>query len=490
MLSSPFCPSYTPFSAPNTRFPLINGRSFLQQSFTFDFFECKCAGELRDHDFLDSISSSPSLEAIEIFKKNGGLPITTITGFNQMLMSLIASEKFEMTLKLISELPSLGFAPDNWTYSIFVCFYCQLNEPTEAKNYLERMLENGFEPTIATFTTLINSFCKIGRLQDALQVFDVMYRINCHPTINTYNCLLKGLCYVGKVEEAYDLLTTIKRSSLRPDIYTYTAVMNGLCKVGRSNEAFELLDEALQMDLTPSVVTYNTLLNGFFKEGRPLSGIGLLKRMKERNCRPDYISYNTLFHGLIKWGKIRAALGVYREMAEIGFRADERMMNTLLRGVCRRSREERELVKHASDLFDDMRNGQYTIDPCAYDLVIEALINGKEFDKAFMVLNEMITIGHSPRTFTFDVVTRSLCGTGDVDKALSVLMLLIEPCSNHYDLVINELNRQGRSLDACYVYGVALKRGVAPKRKPAKRNIGIFTNKVYNQPNACWDYKC
>lgn len=468
MLSSPFCPSSTPFSSPNTCFPLIYHTTYLHQSFASDFYACKCARELRVHDFLDTLPSR-SLEAVDIFPTNGGLP-TTITDFNQMLVSFIASDKFEMALELISELPSSDLAPDNLTYSILVCFYCQLSEPTEAKNFLERMLENGCKPTIATFTTLINSFCKIGRLQDALQVFDVMYGIGCQPTINTYNCLLKGLCYVGKVEEAYDLLTNIKRSSLRPDIYTYTAVMNGLCKVGRSNEALELLDEALQMDLTPSVVTYNTLLNGFFKEGSPLSGIGLLKRMKDRNCRPDYISYSTLFHGLIKWGKIRAALRVYREMVEIGLRADERMMNTLLRGVCRRSREEGELVKQASDLFDEMKNGQYTIYPCAYDLVVESLCNGKELDKAFMILNEMVTIGHSPRTFTFGFVTRSLCGTGDVDKALFVLMLLHKPCANHYDVVISELNRQGRSLDACYVYGAALKRGVVPKRKPAMKS--------------------
>ncbi|XP_073278389.1 uncharacterized protein [Primulina huaijiensis] len=471
MLSSPFCPSSTPFSSPNTRFPLINNRTYLYQSLASDIFACKCARELRAHDLLDTVPSSRSLEAVEILKKNGELPITTITDFNQTLMSLIASDKFEMALKLISKLPSLGLATDNWSYSILVCFYCQLNEPMEAKNLLERMLGNGFEPTVATFTTLIDSFCKIGRLQDALQLFDVMSRVGCQPTINTYNCLLKGLCYVGKVEEAYDLLTNIKRSSLSPDVYTYTAVMNGLCKVGRSNEALELLDEVLQMDLTPNVVTYNTLLNGFFKEGRPLSGISLLKGMKERNCRPDYISYSTVFHGLIKWGKIRAALGVYREMVEIGFRTDERMLNTLLRGVCRRSREERELVKHASDLFDDMRNGQYTIYPCAYDLVVEALSNGKELDKAFMILNEMVMIGHSPRTFTFGVVIQSFCGTSDVDKALLVLMLQHKPCANHYDVVIGELNRQGRSVDACYVYGSALKRGVAPKRKPAFKSL-------------------
>ncbi|KAG8377131.1 hypothetical protein BUALT_Bualt09G0136500 [Buddleja alternifolia] len=428
--------------------------------------------KLQLQDFLDTVMKVPpshKLEAVEKFQRNDELH--TISDFNHLLMSLVAADEFELALKLKSSLSSFGLVPDCWTYSIFVNYYCKRNEPLEAKSVLDHMLESGFEPNVATFTTLINSFCEIGRMHDAFEVFDIMSRIGCEPTINTYNCLLKGLCYVGRVEEAYGLLMNIKKSSMKPDIYTYTAVMDGLCKVGRSNEALELLNEALEMELTPNVVTYNTLFNGYYKEGRPFCGFGLLRQMKERNCKPDYISYSTLFHGLLKWGKIKAALGVYREMVEIGFQVDERMMNTLLRGLCRRARKENELLKDVFCVFEEMRNGNYTIGSCAYDLVIEAFCNGKEMDWVFAILNEMIRSGYSPKTFTFNIVIHALCVIGEIDNALAVLMLMHKDRKSGripFSLLINELNQRGRLLDAYSVYGVALKRGVVPKMKPGK----------------------
>ncbi|KAL0375457.1 UNVERIFIED_CONTAM: hypothetical protein Sradi_3461400 [Sesamum radiatum] len=420
--------------------------------------------------FLETVSAVPAsqkLEALEKLHTNGELH--TISEFNHLLMSLVAADEFELAFKLKSALSSFGLVPDNWTYSILVSCYCKKNEPFEAKIVLDHMLQNGFQPNVATFTALINSFCGNGRVQDAFEVFDIMSRIGCQPTINTYNCLLKGLCYVGRVEEAYDLMEGIKKSSLKPDIYTYTAMMNGFCKVGRSNEALELLDEALEMGLKPSVVTYNTLFNGYFKEGKPLCGFGLLKRMRERNCNPDCISYSTMLHGLLKWGKIKAALRIYNEMVEIGFRVDERMMNTLLRGLCRRSRKEKELLKDVFHVFEEMRNGNYTIYPGAFDLVVEAFSNGKDTNRGFQILNEMIKIGYSPKTFTFNIVIHSLCCVGEVDKAQAVLMLMHKdrkPSGIPFNILIDELNQQGRSLEACRVYGVALKRGLVPKRKP------------------------
>ena len=349
----------------------------------------------------------------------------------------------------------------------------QKEDPIDAKKVLDLMTETGFQPNVATFTELINSFCKRGRLQKAYEVFGIMDKVGCDPTINTYNCLLKGLCYVGRVEEAYELLMNIKKSSKKPDIYTYTAVMDGFCKVGRSNEALELLEEALQMGIKPNAVTFNTLFNGYFKEGRPLEGLDLLKQMKGRdsNYRPDYISYCTLLHGLLKWGETRAALMIYKEMVGIGFEVDERMMNTLLRQLCRRSRKEKDLLKEAYQVFDKMTNSSVSVvHPATHELVVEAFCLGKEMDKAVMNLGEMIRLGYSPKSFTFNYVIRVLCGEGKLEAALWVLVVLYGgsrmPNEFGFSILINEFNRQGKIWAACVVYGAALKRGVVPLKKP------------------------
>ncbi|XP_057770637.1 putative pentatricopeptide repeat-containing protein At1g09680 [Salvia miltiorrhiza] len=440
------------------------------------------ARKLQVEDFLQTVATAPEkLEALEKLHRNG--EIQTINELNRLLVSLISSDEVELARKLKSSLSSLGLFPNVWTYSILVKGFCKSNATTEATSVLHEMLENGFEPNVATFTTLINSLCESGRMRDACEVFDVMSKIGCKPTINTFNCLLKGLCYVGRIEEAYDLLGRIKKSSIKPDIYSYTAMMDGFCKVGRSNEAMELLVEAMKMKLTPNVVMYNTLFNGYFKEGKPLRGFGLLRRMRERRCRPDYISYSTLLHGLLKWGKTRAALQVYKEMVGAGYRVDERMMNTLLRGLCRLARKEKYVLGDAYNVFEEMRNGEYAIYQEAYELVVEAFCcNGIELkmERSFEVLNEMIGIGFSPKTFTFNIAIHALCRCGEADKALAVLMMMHKdrnPRGIPFNLLIDELILQGRLLAACCVYGLALKRGVVPKRKPesnSSNGIDIF----------------
>lgn len=196
--------------------------------------------------------------------------------------------------------------------------------------------------------------------------------------------------------------------------------------------------------------------------------------MKLKNCIPDYVTYSTLLHGLLKWGKIRVALSVYKEMLELGHDVDGRMMNTLLRGLCRRGRMNEWVLRDAYEVFDRMRERKIVVEHRAYELVIEALCNGKEVDKALASLVEMVRIGYSPGRFTFCNVIRALCEDGKVDGALSVLSLThrssrfwvgVPP----YNILIKELNRQGRALDAGNVYGAALKRGLmVPRKKPIR----------------------
>lgn len=432
---------------------------------------------LRVQNFVDRIRAFPSSERIQIihvFERERAFQ--NLSDFNDVLLALFMADEPDIALNLFCNVSSYGMLPDSLTFSVVIKCHCKKNNPDEAKRVLEHMVEIGVLPSVAMFTVLINSFCKRGKVQKAIEVLESMTQMGCKANIQTYNCLLKGLCYVGRVEDAYEFLMKIKKSSVKPDLYSYTAVMDGFCKVGRSDEAMELLNEALEMEMAPSVVTFNTLFTGYCKEGRPLEGIRLLKNMRERNCMPDYISYTTLLYGLLKWGKAKAALRIYREMTGADFELEERMMNTMLRAVCRRSWKEEVLLKDAHQLFEEMKNGGCAIYPNTYGLVIQTLCVSKEIDKGLMLLNEMVGIGYfPPRMITFNSVIRALCSEGRVDEAVSVLVLIGEgrriPSRICFNLLIVEFNGQGRWLSACTVYGLALKRGVIPQKRPNRRNV-------------------
>ncbi|OWM81624.1 pentatricopeptide repeat-containing protein At5g41170, mitochondrial-like [Punica granatum] len=411
-------------------------------------------------------------------QRDGGIGTDDSLDLNNLLMALVLADEPDLALSSFSSMSSKGLlVPDSWTYSTMIRCYCKKGQPDEAKRVFDHMVENGLSPTVATVTELSNSYCRKGRMKGAFEVFDTMVRIGISPSVQTYNCLVKGLCYVGRVEEALEMLKGMRNGPVKPDVYTYTAVMDGFCKVGRSDEARELLEEAVGMGLSLSVVTYNTLFDGYCREGRPGKGLGMLRQMKERNCLPDCVSYRTLIHGLLKWGKARAALRVYWEMEDSGFEVDERMMNVLVRGLCRTSLKEgngSDLLEDAGQLFSKMQIQNLAVEDDTYGLVISLFSVKKKSEEALVSVRKMMGEGFHPRIITLEDVVRGLCREGKLEKALSFLVLMEEEGMYPrrrvaYNILIEEFNRQGMAFSACNVYGIALKRGVIPEKKPKFR---------------------
>ncbi|KAF7825415.1 pentatricopeptide repeat-containing protein [Senna tora] len=388
---------------------------------------------------IRALSPNNRIKILQILQKDGQLQTTS--DFNFLLMALLIAKEHDICFAVHNDLlPSYRVEPDCWTCSIMIRCCCERNHLDEAERVLNTMLENGFRPDVETSTILINSFCKRGRMKKALEIFQLVRGIGTKPTVQMYNCLLKGMCYVGKVEQAFEMLMNMKKKKKedhwKPDIYSYTTVMDGLCKVGRSDEARELLNEAeVKMGLTPNVVTFNTLFQGYSREGRPLEGISVLKLMKERNCVPDYVSYSTLLHGLLKWNEIKQALRIYKEMERFGFEVDARMMGTLVRRLSRRSWKERGMLEDAYQVFEKMAKRDITIDERTHEVMIQAL-----------------------------------CAQGRADEAVSTLVLVCAkgriPSRFCFDVVINELNAQGRLFCASNLFGSAMKLGVIPMEEP------------------------
>lgn len=393
--------------------------------------------------------------------------IRNIYEFNDLFVNFVSENELDRALELLSNISCYGLVPNSATFSIAMRCYCTKGDLENAARVLDQMLRKGCNPSDAAITILVNALCKRGKTQKALEIVELMGRNGRKPTVQAYNCLLKGLCYVGRVEEAIEMVTQMKRNSLVPDIYTYTALMDGLCKVGRSDEAMELLNEAMENDLKPSAVTFNTLFNGYCKEGRTLDGIHLLEKMKQmKNCEPDHISYSTLLHGLIKWGEIRSALKIYKEMVSSGHRIEEKMMNTFMRALCRKSLKETDLLEDAHQVFEKMKEEFQVIDRSTYGLVITALCSGNLISEALVNLHHMIGKGHIPKAITIDAVIHALFHRGSINEALCVLGVGIHFSRTSFELLIDELNKEGMWLSACNVYGLALKRGVKPSKRP------------------------
>ncbi|PWA88364.1 tetratricopeptide-like helical domain-containing protein [Artemisia annua] len=116
-----------------------------------------------------------------------------------------------------------------------------------------------------------------------------------------------------------------------------------------------------------------------------------------------------------------------------------------------RSRDEKDLLENAYQVFDEMCKRGCNIDPCAYELMIEAFCNGNEMDKAYANLCEMIRMGKVEKAMSLSV---SVCkGRGEMLDRVDL------------DVLIKAMNRQGMVKSATRVYCVALKKWSNPVKE-------------------------
>ncbi|MED6110004.1 hypothetical protein PIB30_038903 [Stylosanthes scabra] len=191
---------------------------------------------------------------------------------------------------------------------------------------------------------------------------------------------------------------------------------------------------------------------------------------KKHGCVPGYVNYSTVLNGLLKWNEIPAAFKVYEEMVELGLEVDSRMMAKLARRLCRLSRRERGLLGDACQVFEKMREKGLVVDQRTLEVIVEALFWGEKFDEALVVLNDMVKLGYSPKAIAFDKVIQGFCAKGKLEEAVSILLLWLGnggvPHRFSYEMLIKELNAQGRLICASYLLGAAFKQGVVPSMEP------------------------
>ena len=144
-----------------------------------------------------------------------------------------------------------------------------------------------------------------------------------------------------------------------------------------------------------------------------------------------------------------------------------------------------DLLKESQELFASIVGKGNTASPYTFCLIVQALANGGEIDKAVAYLHQMVRNGYSPRMITCNVVLRVLCEEGRINGAFHVLVFMIKrdttPSRFSFTASINEFIRQRRLLEALGVNGAAVKLGVAPHRTPrsdCKRESHVLLERV------------
>lgn len=140
------------------------------------------------------------------------------------------------------------------------------------------------------------------------------------------------------------------------------------------------------------VVSYNTVIKGFAQAGQPTSCFDCLHEMLQRDLEPDDITFGTLLDACIVDNNIGAANEIVSLLADRDRPMDTVMCTLFMKGLVRAG-----CLPEALELYEEMRRRQGTTpDIITYSVLIKALVDQHDLERALRLLADMTAAGLKP----------------------------------------------------------------------------------------------
>ncbi|KAL5698453.1 hypothetical protein ACHQM5_029486 [Ranunculus cassubicifolius] len=358
--------------------------------------------------------------------------------YNQMINVLGKFFEFDLAWKLIKNMNG----PDHTTFRILFKRYAAAHMVNEAIDvYNNRIEEFGLKDEVS-FGNLIDALCDYRHVIEAEEL--CMGR-DCPYGVSTklYNMVLRGWYKMGWWVKCREFWEKMDEKGVRRDLHTYSIYMDIVCKSGKPWKAVKLykemktkgiqldvvayntviraiglsegvdvstrlLREMIEMRCKPNVVTYNTIIKLMCQAGRFDHAYAILEQMPEKGCFPDVMTYHCFFSCLVK---PKEMLKLFDRMVESGIRPRMDTYVMLLRKFGRWG-----FLRPVFIVWQKMKEHGCSPDACAYNALIDALIQKHMFDMARKYDEEMLALGLSAKRRK-ELVVESHGAVNDIGQA-------------------------------------------------------------------------
>ncbi|CBI29167.3 unnamed protein product, partial [Vitis vinifera] len=178
------------------------------------------------------------------------------------------------------------------------------------------------------------------------------------------------------------------RRGVCKSLYSYSIYMDIQCKSGKPWRAVKLYKEMKKKGIRLDVVAYNTVIRAIgLSEGVDFS-IRVFREMKEVGCEPNVVTYNTIIKLLCENGRIREAYGVFDQMREKGYAPNVITYHCFFGWG---------FLRPVFIVWKKMEEQGCSPDACAYNALIDALVQKGMVDLARKYEEEMLAKGLSAK---------------------------------------------------------------------------------------------
>ena len=127
-------------------------------------------------------------------------PLPSIVDFTQFFGAIAIMEHYSVVITIIGQMGSLGIAPNDYTLSVLINYFCQLNQVDFGFSILATILKLGYHPNRITLNTLVKGLCLQGNIVGAVRLVEDTEKNGYLPNAFTCGTILNGLCKIGETD--------------------------------------------------------------------------------------------------------------------------------------------------------------------------------------------------------------------------------------------------------------------------------------------------
>jgi pentatricopeptide repeat protein len=348
-----------------------------------------------------------------------------------------------------------NFKPDNLVFNNVLYVLCKSSAVN--REQMVTCVEKGlsiFEkmgcPDTYSYSNVIIGLCKIGRVEEAMRIFDEMQggRVRVSPTRTAINHLIGELCEANMKQGSVSISNVKVRGS--SSTHPIDILVPNLKNKNYLDMAKGVFWKISDLGVFPSVFVLNMLLEELSRSGKVEFALKIFNLIADRGLRRDGKTYNIIIQALFKMGRSREASGIFSQMISEGSKPDILMYNSVISSLCTAGN-----LKDADNYFDMMKKKRGLPNNVTYTALIHGHCKADNWQEASTLLNELLGLGWSPHSHTFNLVDGLLRKAGKYDIA-EKLLLKMESLHIHNDCKAGDWEAAYRTVNKM------LERGSSP----------------------------
>ncbi|KAG6426070.1 hypothetical protein SASPL_110284 [Salvia splendens] len=197
----------------------------------------------------------------------------------------------------------------------------------KCREFWEEMDKRGVEKDLYSYSIYMDIQNKSGKPWKAVKLYKEMRKKGIELDVVAYNTVIRGIGISEGVDVAVRLYKEMAELGCSPNVVTFNTILKLLCENGRYREAHRVLDLMTRKGCPPNIVTYHCFFTCLEK---PREILRYFDGMLDSGVRPRMDTYVMLMRKFGRWGFLRPVFILWDKMALHGLSPNECAYNALI----------------------------------------------------------------------------------------------------------------------------------------------------------------